>query len=208
MTRFVRRFAASTLFLLLAFLAVPATAAEPSAAVRAFVGTPPPGKAFVVFYRPSKFVGAAVGFKVREDKKELGKLRNGKYFVATVEPGAHTYKVHSEAKDLLNLEVEAGETYFVSGAIGFGVMVGRPNISPSTAADFEKVMKKLKPAKPLEQDNDKDDEEVAQKDGAAPAGAATAEPAAEAAPAESDPAVSPEEPKADPPKEEAPPHLH
>ena len=46
------------------------------------------------------------------------------------EPGAHAYTVHSEAKDVLNLEVEAGETYFVSGGVSMGVLAGRPNLSP------------------------------------------------------------------------------
>ena len=150
----------SALFAFAALAAIgPARADEPSAAVRALVGTPPQGKALIVFFRPSKFVGGGVGFKVREGEKVLGKLRNGKYFTSAVEPGAHTYVVHSEAKDVLNLEVEAGETYFVSGGITMGVIVGHPNIAPSTAADFEKVMKKLKLAKPVEQDDEKDEDE-------------------------------------------------
>lgn len=133
-----------------------AAAAELKPAVAEMVGKPAEGKGLVVFFRPSKFVGAAVGFKVREGEHELGKLRNGKYFTIDATPGAHAYTVHSEAKDLLNLEVEAGETYFVAGAQSMGVIVARPNISPSTADDFEKVMKKLTKAKPLDND-DKDD---------------------------------------------------
>jgi len=57
--------------------------------------------------------------------------------------------VHSEAKDLLNLEVEAGETYFVSGGVSMGVFAGRPNLSPSNQSAYAAVAAKLKPAKPL-----------------------------------------------------------
>lgn len=114
------------------------------------IGPPAEGKAQVVFFRPAKFTGAAMGYIVREGTTELGKLRNGKYFVASVEPGAHTYTVHSEAKDNLNLEVEAGETYFVTSSVSMGLMVGHPNLSPATAEDFQKVMAKLEKAKPLE----------------------------------------------------------
>lgn len=131
----------------------PAAAQPAEAAVAAALpaGLQPPteGMGQIVFFRPSKMLGAAIGFIVREGDVELGKLRNNTYFVAQVAPGAHSYVVHSEAKDVLNIEVEAGETYFVSGAIGMGILAGRPNLSPSTQQAFEDVAKKLKPAKPL-----------------------------------------------------------
>jgi hypothetical protein len=130
-----------------------ATATVPSslsANIISAIGTPSPGKAMVVFFRPSKFVGAAVGFKVRENDVELGKLRNGNYFAIEVEPGQHSYVVHSEAKDVTTIEAEAGETYFLSGSLNFGVVAGRPNLSPSDAAAFEAVLPKLKKSKPLD----------------------------------------------------------
>ena len=104
------------------------------------------GKGTVIFFRPSKMLGAAIGFKVREGETELGRLRNGKYFVLQVEPGSHSYTVHSEAKDVLTIEVEAGETYYVKGTIGAGILAGRPNLSPSDAATFEGLKAKLKDA--------------------------------------------------------------
>ena len=94
-------------------------------------------------------MGAAMGFIVREGTSELGKLRNGTFFMIQAPVGVHHYVVHSESKDELTVEVEAGETYYVQGALGMGLMVGRPNISPSDAAAFEAVKDKLKQAKPL-----------------------------------------------------------
>ncbi|KAF1708442.1 DUF2846 domain-containing protein [Pseudoxanthomonas sacheonensis] len=113
------------------------------------IGAPPAGKGQIVFFREKKFVGGAVSYKVREGENELGKLSNGTYFVSVVEPGAHEYTVHSEAKDILNLEVEAGETYYVTGGITMGVFAGRPNLSPSDQAAFDALAGKLKPAKPI-----------------------------------------------------------
>jgi len=124
--------------------AAPAEAAAATAASSGKVGAPAEGKGQIVFFRPSKFTGAAVGFKVREGATELGKLRNGKYFIASVEPGTHEYTVHSEAKDVLTLEVEAGETYYVQGTITMGFMAGRPNLSPSDQATFDGMADKLK----------------------------------------------------------------
>jgi hypothetical protein len=114
------------------------------------VGAPEAGKGLVVFFRPKKFVGAAIGFKVREKEVELGKLRNGNYFSIQVEPGVHEYVVHSESKDITRIEVEAGETYFLAGEINMGVLAGRPNLTPSTAVNFQADLKSLKKSKPLD----------------------------------------------------------
>jgi Protein of unknown function (DUF2846) len=131
----------------------PASQAAPAAAavgdLPEGISAPPEGKGQIVFFRPSKFVGGAIGYKVREDDTELGKLSNGSYFVHVADPGAHAYVVHSEAKDVLNIEVEAGETYFVIGGVTMGVLAGRPNLSPSDQAAFTAIAAKLKPAKPL-----------------------------------------------------------
>jgi hypothetical protein len=126
-----------------AVAAAPAPSATPAVA-EGHIAPPPPGKGQIVFFRPSKFTGAAIGFKVREGTTELGKLRSGNYFVAAVEPGAHQYIVHSEAKDVLNMEVEAGETYYVEGTITMGFMSGHPNLSPSDQATFDGMFAKLK----------------------------------------------------------------
>jgi Protein of unknown function (DUF2846) len=123
------------------------TEASASATVASKIGAPAEGKGQIVFFRPSKFTGGAIGFKVREGDTELGKLRNGKYFVANVEPGTHQYTVHSEAKDVLTMEVEAGETYYVQGTITMGFMAGRPNLSPSDQATFDGMSSKLELAK-------------------------------------------------------------
>ncbi len=121
-----------------------ATPDATAATTAGVIGAPQAGKAQIVFFRPSKFAGAAIGFKVREGDVELGKLRSGRYFVANVEPGTHEYTVHSEAKDVLTMEVEAGETYYVQGTISMGFMAGRPNLSPSDQATFDGMANKLK----------------------------------------------------------------
>jgi hypothetical protein len=133
--------------------AVQPAAAEPAkaadAALPGGLQAPSEGMGQIVFFRPSKFVGGAIGYKVRENDTELGKLANGSYFVVQVAPGPHAYVVHSEAKDVLNIEVEAGETYYVIGGVTMGVLAGRPNLSPSDEATFAGIVAKLKPAKPL-----------------------------------------------------------
>ncbi len=124
--------------------ASPPAAAPETVASNGRIAPAPADKAQIVFFRPSKFVGGAVGFKVREGEQELGKLRSGNYFIHFAEPGTHHYTVHSEAKDVLTMEVEEGETYFVQGTITMGVLAGRPNLSPSDEATFNGMADKLK----------------------------------------------------------------
>jgi hypothetical protein len=118
--------------------------ATPAAPAATGIAAPSGDMGNVVFFRESKFAGSMVSFKVREGEQELGKLSSGAYFVAQVPAGAHAYTVHSEAKDILNLEVERGQTYYVQGSISMGFMVGRPNLAPSDAATFAAMKDKLK----------------------------------------------------------------
>jgi hypothetical protein len=120
-----------------------------SAPVLKAIGPLVEGKAQVVFFRPSKFVGAMMGFIVREKDTELGKLRNGKYFVANVEPGKHTYTVHSEAADNTIVELEAGETYFITGSLSMGFLAGHPHLTVSDIKTFETALPMMDPATPL-----------------------------------------------------------
>ncbi|GIU68147.1 hypothetical protein PsB1_2301 [Candidatus Phycosocius spiralis] len=86
-----------------------------------------------------------MSFSVREGDKGIGKLENGSYFIHIAEPGTHEYNIESEVKDTLRLEIEPGETYYVSQTISMGLMVGRPNLIPSDAIVFQS--KKLKVSK-------------------------------------------------------------
>jgi hypothetical protein len=123
-----------------ALLAAPAVAAGDSAKPKktaAEVPAPPAGMGQVVFYRSSR-MGALISCRVREGGEVVNKLPPGKYFIHQTSPGAHEYSVKSEAKDVLRLEVEDGETQYVRCAINAGIGVGRPNLSPQSREDFDK----------------------------------------------------------------------
>lgn len=128
--------------------AAPAVPAAPAASGK--ISAPPEGKGQVVFFRPSRFVGAAVSFSVHEGEKGIGKLGNGSYFVLTSDPGPHEYTIQFEAKDTLHMEVEAGETYYVQQTIGMGVMAARPHLTPSDQASFDKLDLKQSTKKPTD----------------------------------------------------------
>jgi len=103
----------------------------------------------IVFYRLAKPRTPGYGFKVREGTVEVGTLRRGEYFIVTAAPGVHEYTVHSEAKDVLTVEAEAGETLYVQGSFTKGLVAPRPNLAPSTKEAFEAAREGLMEAAQL-----------------------------------------------------------
>jgi hypothetical protein len=113
---------------------VPAFAADAGNGIA--LPPPPPGKGQIVFFRSGTIMGAAMGCSVNEKGQKISSLGAGKYFIMVAEPGRHQFMVHSEAKDVLALEVEPDETQFATCKIKMGLMAGRPDIRPSTEAEF------------------------------------------------------------------------
>ena len=100
------------------------------------IPAPPAGMGQVVFYRSSR-MGMLISCRVHENGAVVNRLPPDKYFVHQTTPGAHEYAVRSESTDTLRIEVEEGETQFVRCAIGMGIGVGRPNLSPQSLEDFQ-----------------------------------------------------------------------
>lgn len=119
---------------------VPASADDKTPPTPIAIPAPPAGKGQIVFFRPGG-MGFAVGCSVNENGKKISSLGAGRYFVMTATPGKHDYTAKSEAKDTLTLNVEDGETQYATCKIKMGIIVGRPDIRPSTEADFRKQNK-------------------------------------------------------------------
>jgi len=114
------------------------------------IPAPPAGKGQVVFFRPSRMVGAAISVSVHEGGKGICKLTNGSYCIYVAEPGTTEYMVSLEATDSLRMEIEEGETYYVIEAMAMGVLAARPNLTPSTEAAFQAKKLKVSKAKPTD----------------------------------------------------------
>jgi len=137
----------------LAALASPAIAAEPAPVAPTAIAAPPEGKGQIVFFRRGG-IGPLISCAVSENGARVSRLPPGKYFVLVSTPGAHSYTVSSEAKDTLNLEVEAGETQYAKCNIRMGIVAGRPNLAPSTKEEFDKGAGKLKLVEPEDAKDD------------------------------------------------------
>ncbi|WP_037502718.1 DUF2846 domain-containing protein [Sphingomonas jaspsi] len=145
-------------------LAAPSAAVAGGAKAPATIPAPKPGMGQVVFFRPGG-MGGAVKCTVREDGKMVGRVSGNRYWVIDAAPGTHTYTAKSEATDTVNVQVEPDETTFVKCKISMGIMVGRPNLSPSTQEEWDKAAAKLEPmeAAKLAEEMAKDQAELAAK---------------------------------------------
>ncbi len=95
---------------------------------------PKKDEGLVYIYRPSKFVGGGVYYRVNVTDKEnenkvIGKLVNGSYLEHNSKKGEIEIWAETESKSSITLDVEAGKTYCVKGEVGIGFFVGRPHLS-------------------------------------------------------------------------------
>lgn len=104
---------------------------------------PPEGQGQIVFFRTGG-QGFAMGCSVNENSEKISSLGAGRYFMMVATPGAHSFSAKSEATDTLNLEVEPDETQYVRCKIKMGFMAGRPDLAPSSKAEFDELSHKLK----------------------------------------------------------------
>lgn len=107
------------------------------------IPAPPEGQGQIVFFRTGG-QGFAMGCSVNENSEKISSLGAGRYFMMVAAPGPHSFSAKSEATDTLNLEVEPDETQYVRCKIKMGFMAGRPDLAPSSKAEFDELSHKLK----------------------------------------------------------------
>ena len=112
------------------------------------IDDPPPGRALIVFYRTWAYPAAANNYAVRDGQTTLGMLSPGTYFVAIVEPGLHTYSMRAERRNDMQIEVEAGEIYYVRFELDTGWFLYQPTLAPSEQRLFDEASAKLRLSEP------------------------------------------------------------
>ena len=100
----------------------------------------------VYVYRYKQFVGGALAPSVYCDEVQLARMDNGRFFMATVAPGKHTFR-SNDAQSGMDLELKAGHEYFLRVEIATGLMKGhgRLVVMPREQASYELRSSKLKP---------------------------------------------------------------
>ena len=100
--------------------------------------TPPPGKAAIVFMRPST-LGFAIASSVYEVRDAgdvfIGIVPAKRKLVYFTDPGTSQFMVVSEAADFMGAELEAGKTYYALVTPRMGVWKARFSLRPITGLD-------------------------------------------------------------------------
>lgn len=103
-------------------------------------------EASVYFYRYKQFVGSALSPSVYCDDVQLARLDNGRYFVAHIAPGKHSFR-SNDSQSGVELDVKGNEKYFIRVEIATGMMKGHGRLilaSPEQGS-YEMNAKQLKP---------------------------------------------------------------
>ena len=122
-----------------------AVAQEPTTDLQPTTGGNP-SKATVYVYRYKQFVGSALAPSVYCDENELARMENGRYFTVKLDSGKHTFRSNDKQSGL-ELDVKAGQEYFVRVEIATGMMKGHGRVVLMSAeqGSYELKSSKLKP---------------------------------------------------------------
>lgn len=122
---------------ILALSSLSVLAQEPSAVTQ---------KSVVYIYRYKQFVGSALSPSVYCDEAQLARMENGRYFAVTLDPGKHTFR-SNDAQSGVQLDVKAGQEYFIRVEIAAGMMKGHGRLILTTPEQgrYELQSSKLKP---------------------------------------------------------------
>ena len=92
----------------------------------------------VYIYRPSSFVGGGVSYDIKIGETPIVTLYNCGYYPYFSKPGEIEFWAQTESKSSVTLDVKAGQTYYIKGTVGIGIIVGRPHLMVMTQEAAEK----------------------------------------------------------------------
>jgi len=100
-------------------------------------------RALIYVVRPTS-LGAAIKSFFFVDDEVLGVNRGSSYFFAQVSPGKHVFWSKSENVDALELQVEAGKTYYIQQHVQMGGFRARTKIEVLSEAAGKEALAKCK----------------------------------------------------------------
>jgi hypothetical protein len=104
----------------------------------------------VYFMRSTGFQGSAQGFTTFIDDKIVCKLNNKRYSIHEVTPGVHQFSVQfagkssKEKAERIEIEIEAGKTYYIQLIMQTGVIKNNLYCQEVTKSSANSILEKLK----------------------------------------------------------------
>lgn len=87
--------------------------------------------AYVHVYRPKKFIGFGWVFYLKGNGKTITKVKNGGYEVLKLKPGKTQFSIKKKKVDI---NLEAGKTYYLRASIINGIPIGKPHLEEVSKA--------------------------------------------------------------------------
>lgn len=87
--------------------------------------------AYVHIYRPKKFIGFGWVFNLKGNGKTITNVKNGGYEVLKLKPGKTQFSIKQKTVDI---NLEAGKTYYLRASIINGIPIGKPNLEEVSKA--------------------------------------------------------------------------
>lgn len=104
----------------------------------------PDDTGLVYIYRPGSAFGAGVSYDVKANGIPIMHLTPGGYYPYFAKPGEIEFSAKTESTSSLTLDVKTGQTYYIKGTVGIGILVGRPHLVLVSTEVGEKEILKCK----------------------------------------------------------------
>lgn len=111
---------------------------------------PEANEALIYYYRPSKIIGSAISYDVKENGNKVTTLYNGGYYPHKTTAGQKLITAKTEVAEQISFPVEEGQTYFVRGKVNMGVLAGHPSLK---LVPQDKALKEIQNCKIIEENN-------------------------------------------------------
>jgi len=104
---------------------------------------PPEGKALVYVVRPNR-AGGLIKFKFHVDGKHVGTTKARRFLYSVLDPGPHLFMSKSENESEMQLNLEAGKTYFLKQKIKIGALKARNELIQVNESEGREMMQKCR----------------------------------------------------------------
>lgn len=88
----------------------------------------PDNVGLIYFYRPAALFSGGLSYDIKSGETVITTLKNGGYFPYFAVPGEKEFWAKTEVKSSVTLDVKAGQTYYVKGEVGVGILIARPHL--------------------------------------------------------------------------------
>jgi len=110
---------------------------------------PPQGKALVYVVRPNR-AGGIIKFKFHVDGKHVGTTKSRQFLYSILNPGPHLFMSKAENRSEMQLNLEAGKTYFIKQKIKIGGLKARNQLIQVNEREGREMLQKCKLGKQIE----------------------------------------------------------